>query len=282
MRSVGLLARKGSWAQFSVAMEDGRGSKGSGMAKDKAKKKNDGTVGKKEGKDKKTRSKKTEDAEGGGDDAKKSKSKKSCKSKSNKPNDSTQTQAKEASPRFLTSSFEVGVFSASPGPMAARTLGESTSSTSSAGAGSGAYLGVRGVAWKKRSIVGLGLPSTIRLPTARSRSTTSSILVGGVHTVGPSFGASTSAATPAAAPFSVSGNTNNNSVANYNRLSVDSALNFNNPTTSARPSFVLSNASSAGSSPSYIHHIHGLAPDRRTSRESKHSLEGRKRGSLAS
>ena len=56
-------------------------------------------------------------------------------------------QAPEAStPRLSTSGFEVGALSASPGPMAARTLGESTSSYSLTGAGSGAYSGVGGVA----------------------------------------------------------------------------------------------------------------------------------------
>jgi len=58
MRSLRSLARMGSWAQFSGAMEeDGKGSKTDGTAKDKAKKKGDGTVGKKEGRDKKTKSK---------------------------------------------------------------------------------------------------------------------------------------------------------------------------------------------------------------------------------
>jgi serine/arginine repetitive matrix protein 2 len=294
-----------------------------GTAKDKAKKKNDGTVGKKEGKEKKTKNKKTEDAESRGDDAKKSKSKKSSKSKSSKLKDSV--QAPEAStPRLSTSSFEVGALSASPGPMAARTLGESTSSYSSVGAGSGAYLGVGGVAQKKRSILGLGLPSTIRLPTVRSGSTASSVLVGGANTVGPSFGAAPTSAAAAAAAFSVSGNNNNNAT-NDNRLSVDSALN--NPATTPRPSSALSNASSAGSSLRPIsttstdsrlsrassvgssvrwdeegletirerrgkERAAGAAADdkekekekadRRTSKESKRSAEGRKRGSLAS
>ena len=319
------LARMGSWAQFSGAMEeDGRGSKENGMAKDKAKKKSDETVGKEEGKEKKMKNKKTEDPESRGDDAKKSKSKESSKSKSSKLKDSV--QAPEAStPRLSTSSFKVGALSASPGPMAARTLGESTSSYSSAGAGSGAYLGVGGVAQKKRSILGLGLPSTIRLPTVRSGSTASLVLVGGANTVGPSFGAvPTSAAAAAFAfAFSVKGNNNNNAT-NDNRLSVDSALN--NLATTPRPSSVLSNAFSAGSSlrpisttstdscPSRASSVgssvrwdeEGLEMirergkeraagaaavdkdkdkdkvDRRTSKESKHSLEGGKRGSLAS
>jgi serine/arginine repetitive matrix protein 2 len=261
MRSMQSLARMGSWAQFSGAMEeDGRGTKADGTAKGKAKKKNDGTVWKKEGKEKKTKKKKIEDPESRGDDAKKSKSKKSSKSKSSKLKDSV--QAPQAStPRLSTSSFEVGALSASPGPMAARTLGESTSSYSSAGAGSGAYLGVGGVAQKKRSILGLGLPPTIRLATVRSGSTASSVLVGGANTVGPSFGAApTSAATAAA--FSVSGNTNNNAT-NDNRLSVDTALN--NPATSPRPSSVLSNASSADSS---LRPISTTSTDSRLSRTS--------------
>ena len=251
MRSVRSLARMGSWAQFSGAMEeDGRGSKENGTAKDKVKKKNDGMVGKKEGKEKKAKNKKTEDPKSRGDDAKKSKksSSKSSKSKSSKLKDSTQAQVKEASAPCLSMlSFEVGALSASPGLMAARVLGESTSSNSSAGVGSGAYLSVGGVAQKKRSILGLGLPSTIRLPTVRSGSMASSVLVGGANTVGLSFSAPTTAATAAAtaAAFSVNGN-NNNNAANDNRLSVGSA--FNNPATTPCPSSALSNASSAGSS----------------------------------
>ena len=59
MRSVRSLARIGSWVQFSGAMEeDARGSKGDGMAKEN--KKSVGTVGKKEGKEKKTKAKYTE------------------------------------------------------------------------------------------------------------------------------------------------------------------------------------------------------------------------------
>ena len=57
--------------------EDGKGSTRDGMAKDEAKKKNDGTVVKKAGKEKKTKSKKAEDAESRSDNAKKSKSKSS-------------------------------------------------------------------------------------------------------------------------------------------------------------------------------------------------------------
>ena len=281
------------------------------MAKDKTKKKADGTVGTKEGKEK-TKHKKTEDAESRGDDAK--------KSKSSKLKDSA--QAPEVStPRLSRSSFEVGALRASPGPMTAQTLGESTSS---AGVAAGAYLGMGGVAQKKRSILGLGLPPTIRLPTVRSGSTASSVLVGGASTVGLSFSATpTSAAANAAAAFSV-GKNNNNNATNDNRLSVDSALNLINPSTIPRPSSVLSNASSAGSS---LHPISTTSTDlrrsrassgassvkwdeerletmrerrgkeaagaateykekdgsdKRTSRESKHLLEGRKRGSLAS
>ena len=323
MRSVRSLARMGSWAQFGAMEEDGKGSKEKeGGAKEKKdKKKNDGTVGKKEGKDKekkekKSKTKKTEDAEGGADDGKKSKkSSKSSKSKSSKLKDSAngQGQTKEASTlRLSTSSFEVGALSASPARPC--TLGESTSSSASAGA---AHLGVQGVAQKKRSILGLGLPSTIRL---RSGSTASSVLVGGANTVGPSFNAAAAAAAAAATP-SVPTNTNN-------RLSVDSALN-NIPAATPRPSSALSNASSAGSSLRPISTTstdsrlsrrssaassvrwdeEGLETirerrgreraaadagdatakdkakekaDKRASKESKRSVEGRKRGSLAS
>jgi hypothetical protein len=155
------------------------------------------------------------------------------------PGNSRIPQAQEASTlRLLTSSCEVG------------TLRGRLGSSSSAGVGSGAYLGVGGVAQKKHSILGFGLPSTFRLPTVRSGSTTSSVLVGGANTVGPSFGAPT-----AAAAFSVN---NNKNAANDNRLSVDSALN--NPATSPRPSYPPKRLLSRFLSPSYIHHVYKLTP----------------------
>ena len=120
-----------------------------GTVKDKAKKMGDRAVAEKEGKVKKTKSKKIEDAGDRGEDAKKSKksSSKLSKSKSSKLKDSTQARAKEAStPRLSMSSFEVGMLSVSLGPMpvAERTLGESTSSSSSAGVRARTHLGMGG------------------------------------------------------------------------------------------------------------------------------------------
>lgn len=64
------------------------------MAKDKLKK-SDGTVGKKEGKEKKPKNKKTEDPEGGGDDAKKPKSKKSSSKSSKSKSSNSKTPHKD-------------------------------------------------------------------------------------------------------------------------------------------------------------------------------------------
>jgi len=213
-------------------------------------------------------------------------------------------------------SFEMGALSASPGPMAARTLGKSSSSSSPAGGGGGggAYLCVGGVSQKERSILGVGLPSTIRLPTVRSGSTASSVVVSGTNTVGPSLGTSTSVA---AAAFSVSGSAKNNILP----ITTDSP---STPPLTTQPqrlgplsscqkppqqaplcvlypprlqtcASVLSDgmrrdsgrfgsgerAAGAGAAVAAEDKDKDKA-DRRTLRESKYSLEGRKRGSLVS
>ncbi|KIM47258.1 hypothetical protein M413DRAFT_271782 [Hebeloma cylindrosporum] len=283
MRSVRSLARIGSWAQFG---EEG-GKEGMGTMKEKKEKKEkgDGTVGKKEGKEKKKSKKdKTEENDEGAKKSKsKSKTKSSSKSKDAVPQAST--------PRLSTSSFEVGALSACGGsPSRTPGLGESTSSS---------YLGVAtATAQKKRSILGLGLPSSIRLPSVRSGSTASSVVA--ANTVGPSF------YNPTVVGVTDNNVNLNNVNTDNNRLSVDSALNH------PRPSSVLSNASSAGSSLRPISTTstdsrlsrassgassvrwdeEGLETirerrvkdkaDKRISKESKHSVEGRRRGSLAS
>ena len=250
MRSVRSLARMGSWAQFGAMEEDGRGSKekGGGL-KDKAKKKSDGTVGRKKAR-RRTRRPRTP------------------KAKETTPrNPNPESPPNPANPKTLykhprrrrhvcrrqVSKWERRALVR----VQWLRLGESTSSYLPTGAGTGAYLDVGGVAQKKRSILGLGLLSTVRLPTVRSGSTASSV-VGGANTVGPSFGAP-----GVAAAFSVSGNNNNNNAANGNRLSVDSA--FNNLATTPRPSSVLSNAPSAGSS---LHPISTTSTDSRLSQAS--------------
>lgn len=159
MRSVRSLARMGSWAQCS----------GKDNAKEKAttEKKKDATMGKKDGKDKKIKSKtkKTEHPENAGK-SKKSKSKTSkTKSKPKTDENADPLQAHAQTLRLSMSSFEVGALDASP--VVSRALGVSSAATA---------LGM-----KKRSTLGLGLPSTIRLPSVRSGSSASSVLVG----VGP-------------------------------------------------------------------------------------------------
>jgi len=121
-------------------------------------------VGKKDGKDKKTKAKtkKTNDPEDGGK-SKKSKSK-SSKSKS-KPKTDENADPQEVHAqglRLSTSSFEVGALDTSP--VVSMTLRVSLAATA---------LGA-----KKQSILGLGLPSTIRLPRVRNGSSASSVLIG--------------------------------------------------------------------------------------------------------
>ncbi|KAK7047178.1 hypothetical protein VNI00_006844 [Paramarasmius palmivorus] len=193
------------------------------------------------------------------------------KKKENKEKPEKEKKSKEKSKtksstlRNSSSSFEAGHLTASPHPDAkAQSLGK-----------------------KKRSILGLGLPSTMRLPTVRSGSTASSIGAG-------------------------ASNNNNN-----NRLSVESAIHLasrgrsaSNATSvmssgsSLRPLSTTSSISraSSGSSASVKWDEEGLETvkeqrrkeketkrsqeataqgTRRTSRESRHSAEGRRRTPLS-
>ncbi|KAF5393347.1 hypothetical protein D9757_000790 [Collybiopsis confluens] len=99
---------------------------------------------------------------GPGEEASQRDTEKKVKDRSKKPKDESKKKKKEEKPqtqriRNSGSSFEAGALTASPEVKA--SLGK-----------------------KKRSILGLGLPSTMRLPAVRSGSTTSSIgVIGGLH-----------------------------------------------------------------------------------------------------
>ncbi|ESK93500.1 hypothetical protein Moror_1670 [Moniliophthora roreri MCA 2997] len=245
MRSMRSLARIGSWAQ----LKNGSGPGEGGVEEVETTKEK----GKKEDVKKKSTTKKRKENT---DKPEKEKTKK-VKEKSAK--------SKLSTIRNSSSSFEAGALTASPHPDAkTQSLGK-----------------------KKRSILGLGLPSTMRLPSVRSGSTTSSIGAG-----------------------ANSGN---------NRLSVDSAVmlasrgrsgsnaaSIISSGSSLRPlstTSSISRASSGSSAGSVKWDEEGLETvkeqrrkekeskrksqesevqgTRRTSRESRHSAEGRKRTPLS-
>ena len=188
IRSMRSLARMGSWAQSSsmptaqelaeeMKMEVGEREKKE-HKKDKGKKREkDGTI-------KEKKSKKGEGQDGEKIKKKKKKveeevgtvKKKTVKKAKEKEQDKATTM------RISTSSFEVGHLSASP--VVPKTLGS-----------------------KKHSILGLGLPSTIRLPRMRGGSTASSLNLMGQ-------------ANPGAPPASAGVNPNN-APSESNRLSVE-------------------------------------------------------------
>jgi len=184
MRSVRSLARIGSWAQLNEA----------GATSNKEKSGDE----KKEKKAKKVKAKK---GEGKDDEKKKSLRKKSTKSKKEK-----EDKTKVDTIRQSSSSFEVGALSASPGPP-----------TPGLGSSSSGYANTLGVKAKKsNSLLGLGLPSTMRLPSVRVGSSASSTY-------------NINVAPPTADPTS-----------NANRLSVESAVLNATP----RPSSIMSSGSS--------------------------------------
>ncbi|KAL0562882.1 hypothetical protein V5O48_019196, partial [Marasmius crinis-equi] len=169
MRSMRSLARIGSWAQL-------KNGSGPGEAPVSAKE-----VEPKEKKEK--------------EDGKKKGTKKK-KEKGEKEKERKVKEKEKAKPvRSSSSSFEIGT--ASPRADGKQSLGKKNSFE--IGTASPRADGKQSLGKKKRSILGLGLPSTMRLPNVRSGSTTSSISANG------------NAAT-------ISSNNNNN------RLSVESAV----------------------------------------------------------
>lgn len=175
MRSVRSLARIGSWAQLkNMPAPDGEEAQ-TGSATEKERK---GTI-----KEKKRAKKDKENAgvNASEDVSAKDEKKKKKKSLKAKKDKAVEKAEKQATIRMSSSSFEVGALTSSPGP-APRTLGQ-------------AYLAApdaHTLGTKKRSILGLGLPSSMRLPslssgaaggTARNASTASStISVAGIAT----------------------------------------------------------------------------------------------------
>ncbi|PPQ91217.1 hypothetical protein CVT25_001175 [Psilocybe cyanescens] len=221
IKSVRSLARMGSWAQLKgmPAPEDGGDvgvvSKEEKKGKKKGKKAKD--CEEKEGKEK----------EGG---------KKKKDGKKEKTSKKEKEEAKAQPMRHSTSSFEVGALTSSPGgpsPVASEFLGAGPYSNSNA-------TNAKTLGAKKNSgmLLGLGLPSTMRLPSSASMRVGSS-----ASSIGPSV--------PGLAPSpiitsAVNTNLNNpNASANPlntvtdNRLSVESAFYA-----TRRPSSVLSSGSS--------------------------------------
>ncbi|KDR69956.1 hypothetical protein GALMADRAFT_898782 [Galerina marginata CBS 339.88] len=272
IRSVRSLARMGSWAQLNEAgglpatapkekekEKEKTGKKksvkssGSGGAEDeKPKKTKEKTKGK--GKDEKEKDDKV---------SKKEKTKSKDKSKSKDKTKDKEPKEPKDTLRLSSSSFEAGALTASPGPApgvssSASPASNSVSSTGNAGAQT---LGVHTLGPKKRStLLGLGLPSTMRLPSVRSGSSASSKFefFGGGGGGSASVAAPALAPAPAPAPATVSHaagsvyananarvlsnvgsiNTNNNN----NRLSVESARS--QPQAQGRPTSALSTNSS--------------------------------------
>ncbi|KAF8996426.1 hypothetical protein BDQ17DRAFT_1364415 [Cyathus striatus] len=191
IKSVRSLARMSSWAQMrpvadEETKEEKKEKKKDGTVKEKkVKKEKDGTV--KEKKKKKAKENVAgEEKEGTIKKKKKEKKEKegTIKEKKSKLKVKEEPEVvRSATLRLSTSSFEAGALTASPvpsklAPPAAQTLGK-----------------------KKHSILGLGLPSSMRLPNMRSGSTASSIVVNPPNPV-------------------------NSATVSGNRLSVESAFKF--------------------------------------------------------
>ncbi|KAF8148662.1 hypothetical protein B0H34DRAFT_802878 [Crassisporium funariophilum] len=201
IRSVRSLARMGSWAQLKNMEEEvEREEVGTVREKKKStKEKKEGGKDKENKEKKKDKSSKAKDGEETGE-----KKKKSLKSKTKKDKDTKDKKEKEKAQtiRMSSSSFEVGALNHTASPLPAsktHTLGS-----------------------RKHSILGMGLPSSMRLPGMRSGSTASSL--GPTSMMGSATTATSMA--PAVAPATV------------HRLSVDSALML------GRPASVLSSGSS--------------------------------------
>ncbi|KAF5312056.1 hypothetical protein D9619_003769 [Psilocybe cf. subviscida] len=325
MKSVRSMARMKSWAQLAGSGSDAA----AGGAEEK-----DGKEKEKKEKKEKKKSKKEnavtdgEDTGATGEKKKKSKSIKALKPSKSTASKKDKKAAKDELRPVSSSSFEVGALSSSPGPIPATLIGQrivSVQSTLSSGSPSpspmhlsppqagnsaSATLGPS----KKRSILGLGLPSTMRLPSVRSGSTASSASIASIL--------STSAISGPMPLAPKAGDSNGN------RLSVDSHVSYggqrppsalSSTGSSLRPSSTVSRTSSAVSRLSGMSGTSGVSGNsgsirwdeeglntvreqrrreraaregeeeteegvlkkaRRTSRESKHCVEGRRRKTI--
>ena len=293
IRSMRSLAKIGGWAQVKGSSpptaqemaEEMRKAESEGE-KQREKKKKDGTVKKKDG----TVKEKTK-KDGTVKEKKKAKEDKDKKSLKKKDGSGTVRKSlkgeKVQTMRISTSSFEVGHLSASP---------EAPKVDVS----------------KKHSILGLGLPSTIRLPRMRGGSTASSLIINAVSSQGQTNPSTDTTVNPKQASGS-------SSVSQSNRLSVEnvipgrpaSAASSNG--SSLRPASVassnsrLSTGSSVLSATSVKWDEQGLETvreqrrkereerrmsedsaasvdkaERRTSKESRRSSEGRRRTPISS
>ena len=172
LRAMRSLARMGSWAQ----MKGTSHPTAQELAEEMAKAESEGEKRKEKKKEKDGTLKERKKSKKGEDDEKKSKKSKKEKGKSEEDGSGTVKKksmkkvGKDKAPtmRISTSSLEVGHLSASP--EATKTLGT-----------------------KKHSILGLGLPSTMRLPRIRGGSMASSVIL--------NAGSGTTQSNPAAGAF---------------------------------------------------------------------------------
>ncbi|KAH9487444.1 hypothetical protein JR316_0001520 [Psilocybe cubensis] len=219
IRSVRSLARIGSWAQLKNMPAPGpEDTEELGMQPKDEKKM------KKKGKKAKTAEGEKNEQEKEG----KKKKKGTKKGKANKENVETATKAQPI--RQSTSSFEVGALTSSPGgPSTAVSPVSMEFTNNQLNVGNAKTLGA-----KKSSgmLLGLGYPSTMRLPNSSSMRVGSSA---------SSIGAPGSSDAPGLAPSPIiTSNANAQANANDNRLSVESAYAY----ATCRPSSMLSSGSS--------------------------------------
>lgn len=286
IRSMRSLARIGSWAQLKTSShptaqeiaEQMRKaeSEGEKRKEKKEKKKKDGTVKEKKKKDGTVKEKKKKD----GTVKEKKKKDGTVKEKKKVKGDSSGTLGsslkgdKSQTIRISTSSFEVGHLSASPESPKAVTVS------------------------KKHSILGLGLPSTMRLPRMRGGSTASSVNLNGgssvmppPSTVGPMAPAGTSrlsveTARPASVLSSNGSSLRPASVASSNsRLSTGSSVVSGSSGTSVK--WDEQGLETVREQRRKEREERRLSEDlassgRRSSRESRRSSEGRRRTPLSS
>ncbi|KAF9482957.1 hypothetical protein BDN70DRAFT_892146 [Pholiota conissans] len=278
MRSVRSLARIGSWAQLkNMPAEEGEVEVVKEEKKEKEKGK--GEKDKKEKKDKKKKEKKESGEEG---KEKKDKKKKSTK-KDKSAEKETEKEKAQSTVRLSSSSFEAGALTSSPGPAPAAAPSQAAMAQT---------LGP-----KKHSILGLGLPSSLRLPSATRVVSTSSSASSNAGIAIGTIGAPQRLSADYAKPRSSLTGTIGRPASQMSATS--SAGSSLRPLSTTSSSHSRSSRSSAGSvrwdeegletvrEQRRLERAASAAgkdekTERRTSRESKHSVEGRRRTPLTS